>query len=124
MNIGLRLAALPVAWITLAVEAGNHNDASVLDEVNKAVGEAAHKRSPLAFVNHGEAERILRDGLYAVIDCPDESLRQLRAHFGVPQLGGVEFRFRPVGPYDRQAHRLGSPAFTCSHGVTAEGSFS
>jgi len=62
--------------------------------------------------------------LHGVFDRLNKSRRKVGANFGIPLFGIVKIRFGFVRPFEGQAHRFGSPAFTCSQRVPAGRSFS
>jgi hypothetical protein len=119
-----RLTALPAAGVTFAVEAGNQQNAFGFHLVKQAIRKAPNPRPPAFPIDNGKTQRKFRDELDGAFDGLNESLGEMHADIGVPLLGVVKFRFRLVRPYNGQTHRLGSPAFTCSHGVPVGGFFS
>lgn len=106
------------------MEAGNHQNAVSFNLIEEAVREAPYSRPPPLPVDNRKAQWKLCNDSDGVFDCLNEPLCERDADVGIPLFGVVEFRFRFVRPYDSQAHRLGSPALTCSHVVPEGGFFS
>ncbi|MBB6145418.1 hypothetical protein HNQ77_003379 [Silvibacterium bohemicum] len=122
---GARISAtLPTARIALPVKARNHQNSVRLNLVEQAIRKAPHSCSSSLPMDNGKSQRKRGDEMKSIFNCFYKPLRELHADVCIPLLGFVKFRDCLIRPKNGEAHRLGSPAFTCSHGVPAGGSLS
>jgi hypothetical protein len=103
------------------MKARNQQDSVGFNFEEQAVREPSNTCAPSFPIDNRKAQRKFRDEIDGIFDGLNESFGKRNTYVRIPLLGFVELCDRVVRPDYGQAHRFGSPAFTCSHGVPTGG---
>ena len=96
----MKLTALPLAGIALAVEAGNHKNPGRFDLVEQAIRKARHWGASAASMNGRKSQGKICNELDGVFDRFHEAARKRYADLCIPLLGVVELCLRFTRPYN------------------------
>jgi hypothetical protein len=110
----------PMNRIAAAVETGDYDDATLIDEEYQSVREPANAGPPSAILQFGELQRSRGDLFHSVHYGLDEAQCEFRANALVPGKRLFEFRIGLRQPNDGQRQCFfSSPDLTCSQETTS-----